>query len=83
MKLKISRVRPGLHPSESVVAVKTVDGVQRLVVSEQSISENTIEVGAIRRDGDRYLVELPRETQSGEWRVWVFESELQREKVAA
>lgn len=72
MKVKISEVGSGVHPSEVVVAVKTVDGAENLVVSRRSLKAASIEVGyPIRREDDRYLIELPRETSSGSWRVWV------------
>lgn len=71
-RVKVSEVGEGLHPSEVVVAVATNDGTENLVVDRQSLKDSTIEVGhPIRQQGDLYLVELPSETMSGSWRVWV------------
>lgn len=85
MKLKISQSGAALHPSEVIVEVKTEDGIERLVVDAASIENNTIEVGfPVGRKNLAYLVELPRETFRGTWRVWVDEDQLvgQLEKVA-
>ena len=72
MRLKVEEVGKGLHPSEAVVAVQTVDGVERLVVSKRSIQQGSIFIGwPLGKEGKAVLVELPRETQSGAWRVWV------------
>lgn len=63
----------GLHPSERIVSVVVEDGEKELLtVSTDSISENMIEVGyPIAKRNGSYLVELPRETFTGAWRVWV------------
>jgi hypothetical protein len=77
MRLRVEAAGNGLHPSETVVLVRTVDGTERLVVSRQSISNNSIEIGwPIRTRDESYLVELPRETQSGAWRVWVAKNQV-------
>ena len=67
----------GLHPSEVLVAVRTTDGTQRLVVSSRSLLNNSIPVGfPLGERHDAILIELPRETQSGAWRVWVPKDQL-------
>jgi hypothetical protein len=72
MRLRVEPIGNGLHPNEAVVAVQTTTGKERLVVPRQSISNNSIEIGwPIRTKDDCFLIELPRETQSGAWRVWV------------
>jgi hypothetical protein len=72
-RLKVRRVGEGLHPSEVVFAVATADGPEEEVtVDSRSLSGDTLEVGhPISRSEDRVLVELPRETMRGAWRVWV------------
>jgi hypothetical protein len=78
MRLKVEEVGKSLLPSEAVVAVRTKDGLERLVVSRRSIVNGAVSIGwPIRQDGDTYLVELPRETQSGAWRVWVGRDQLE------
>jgi len=77
MRLLVEEVGSGLHPSEAVVIVKTAKGQERLIVSKRSISNGSIEVGwPLREDGDDLLIELPRETQAGAWRVWVNRTQI-------
>jgi hypothetical protein len=73
MQLMVEEISKGLHPSEALVGIKTTEGVQRLVVSARSLQKNSIPIGwpLGQRDDGALLVELPRETQSGAWRVWV------------
>jgi hypothetical protein len=77
MRLKVEEVGKSLHPNEVVVAVRTTDGPERLVVSRRSLVEGSVEVGwPLGSEGDLFLVELPRETQTGAWRVWVPKEQL-------
>jgi hypothetical protein len=72
MKLKAQKIREGLHPSEVIVSIATVSGDERLVVPKRSFEDSTLEIGyPISNENDKYLVELPQETNSGAWRVWV------------
>jgi hypothetical protein len=78
MRVKVTEVGRGLHPSEAVVAIKTADGpTERLVVSRRSIENGAIQVGwPLGEKDNRVLIELPRETQTGAWRVWVYRDQL-------
>ena len=81
MRLLVDEIGKGLHPSEILVAVRTVDGTHRLVVSNRAISQKSISVGfPVGERTDAVLVELPRETQSGAWRVWVPKDQLIEEE---
>ena len=72
MRVKIQNQSPGLHPSEVVVGLRTTEGIERLVVHKRSIREDGLDIGyPISDNQNQYLIELPRETQSGAWRVWV------------
>jgi hypothetical protein len=72
MWVKVRRVGKALHPSEEVVEIETATGSERLVVARKSVERNAIYVGEpVGQRGDNWLVELPRETMSGAWRVWV------------
>jgi hypothetical protein len=83
MRLTVEQIGKGIHPSEMVVSIRTADGVQqRLVVSARSVQNNTIPIGwplGERADGS-ILVELPRETQNGAWRIWVPRDQIIEEK---
>lgn len=72
-QVKIEQVREGQHPSEVVVAIRTADGgSEKLVVDRRSIRNDTLDIGyPVGEDRDRLLVELPRESVRGLWRVWV------------
>jgi hypothetical protein len=73
MRVRVREVGRGLHPSEVVVQIETVEGPERLVVDRRSIHEDSsIDVGyPVGRNKDYYLIELPRETIHGSWRVWI------------
>jgi hypothetical protein len=71
LRVKISRREEGSIPSEAVVTIPTTTGAEEVVVHATQATADSVEAGFIGRDGDRILVELPRETVSGRWRVWV------------
>lgn len=73
MRVKVEEVGKGLHPSEVVVQIQTVEGApERLVIDRRSIVDGAIEVGyPVNRNNGYYLIELPRETIGGSWRVWI------------
>lgn len=72
MRVRIEEVGTGQHPSEKVVKVETVEGPEQLIVDRRSIQERSLDVGyPIGQHNGHFLVELPRETFRGLWRVWV------------
>lgn len=85
MRLKVEEVGPGLHPSEVEVEVKTIHGSEHLVVSRASLKQKTINVGnPVARDEKRnILIELPSETSTGKWRVWIDAASLSNEELEA
>jgi hypothetical protein len=85
-RVKVQTVGVGQHPSEAVVSVTTAEGKQeQLIVDERSLEgRGSLRVGyPLRSDGDRYLIELPRETMRGSWRIWVNKEKLEPEDKAA
>ena len=77
MRVKVQDVGSALHPNERVVEVSTTSGKERLVVDKRSIASNSVSIGSpISKSNDLWLIELPRETTSGSWRVWVKENLL-------
>lgn len=72
-RVRIERISEGQHPSEVVVAVRTSGGgIEKLVVDRRSISDDTLDIGyPVGQDEGKLLVELPRESTRGLWRVWV------------
>ena len=62
----------GPGPSEKVVEIATTEGTEEVVLHSSSLdNEGRIEVGVFEYQKDRALIELPRESTSGRWRVWV------------
>jgi hypothetical protein len=77
MRVKVDKIGKGIHPSEVIVSVKTNDGEERLVVHQRSLQEDSLDIGyPIDENDDQYLIELPRETMTGLWRVWVQKSKV-------
>lgn len=86
LRVRVKRLREGLHPNEVVVGVTTADGsTEELVVHRRSIREDdTILIGypVGRDDKNNLLIELPRETMRGASRVKVDSNSLIREAAA-
>ena len=78
MRIRFTEIAPGLGPSELVVGIQTVEGKQEeVVISRRQAAHGSLEIGSpILDEPDRCLVELPRESLSGRWRVWVPRSEV-------
>jgi len=78
MWVKVREVGRGLHSSEIVVEIHTVEGAERLVVDKKSIQKGAIFVGwrALAEKKGQSLIELPRETMSGTWRVWIRNNDI-------
>lgn len=78
MKLRVAKVGEGLHHSEVVVRIHANGGDEGLVLDKRALHDGFVSIGfPIRREGDSFLVELPRETSAGNWRVWVDKSQLE------
>jgi hypothetical protein len=68
----------GFTPTEKIARILGADGkVDDVVVSVKSITSNHLLLAAeIGRRDDKVLVELPRESASGRWRMWVNASSI-------
>jgi hypothetical protein len=77
MRIKFNNRRDGPIPSETVVTITTVGGTEDVIVHQSQADASTVEVGFIREKEDgSLLVELPRETMSGRWRISIPRSAL-------
>ena len=78
MRLQVKKVSDGPGPGEVVITVKTSSGsIEQVVVHYTAIEHDTIDVGyPIHRSEGQTLVELPRESMSGKWRLWVPQSAM-------
>ncbi|MGO1076727.1 hypothetical protein [Inquilinus sp. CA228] len=85
MRVKVETIRQGQHPSELVVALTTADGHrEELIVDQRSIKNDTLGVGyPIGKEKNRLLIELPRETLRGLWRVWVSSDTIVNQEAVA
>ena len=85
MRLKVTKIEDGVNPSQVSVAVTARDGVHYLVLSKTSIDvADTIDVGnPVGHHDGIVLVELPTETDSGTWRLWVDKDSLSEEVLEA
>lgn len=72
--IKTDAVEDGLHPSEVAVTLRDAGGRTEIVYMDrrQLRDGGLVPVGyPVGRDGPNVLVELPRETMRGSWRIWV------------
>jgi hypothetical protein len=71
------KVVDGLMPSEKIAIIQGADGrTDEVSVSAQSITGNQLMASEIGRRDDKVLIELPRESASGRWRMWVNASSI-------
>lgn len=71
------KIISGFTPNEKIARIQDADGkTEEVIVSVQSITGNRLMASEIGRQGGRVLVELPRESASGRWRMWVKESSI-------
>ena len=78
MLVRYSELAEGPGPSEMLVGVMTMDGMQEQVVLSRRQAENGgMNVGSpLIEEAERCLIELPRESVSGRWRLWIPRSEV-------
>ncbi len=78
MRLQVTRISEGPGPGEVVVSVSTTTGRQeQIVVHVTGIVDDTIDVGyPLASNEEQRLIELPRESESGKWRLWVPQSAM-------
>lgn len=83
VKVKVERDGPG--PFEKIISIRTSEGeAEPLIVSGRILNENMIDVGLpLAFDDNRILIELPRESISGLWRIWVPQSEVDENSLVA
>lgn len=78
-KVRVKILGEGPGPHEKIVQILRADGSsEELVTHDRTLCGAAVETGLIHRehDGKRALVELPRESAAGNWRVWVSVDQL-------
>jgi hypothetical protein len=72
VRVKVSRVTDGPGPSDTIVAITRKEGGQEeLIIDKRLIRDDSIEVAKLGSTQSSVLVELPNESASGTWRMWV------------
>lgn len=76
MRIRVRcRIKNGFIPAEKTIYIQGADGNwEEVTVSPKNLSGNALEASEVGRDKGRVLVELPRESASGRWRLWVKQS---------
>ena len=71
-KVKAEKISKGMIPSERFVLIRTAEGFDEEVpASDRQVVGKYLLVSKIHEEDDKILVELPRESSSGCWRIWV------------
>lgn len=73
-RVRCEPVTDGPGPNEQIVNVVTASGVREEVIAPNAaVRGDTLQTSHAleMRDDGAVLVELPRESSSGAWRVWV------------
>ena len=71
-KVKAEKISKGMIPSERFVLIRTAEGHNEEVpVHKSQIKNGYLLVSRIHSEEDKILIELPRESSSGSWRIWV------------
>ncbi len=78
MRLQVTRISEGPGPGEVVIEVTTISGaMEQVVVHVLGMVGDTIDVGyPLASNEEQRLIELPRESESGKWRLWVPQSAM-------
>lgn len=71
------KIEDGLIPAEKIARIQGADGrMEEVTVSTKNLSGNGLLASEIGRSEGNVLVELPRESASGRWRIWVKKESL-------
>jgi hypothetical protein len=72
MRVKCKQVQKNIGPSETLIEIETIKGrPEEVIVHNSSLTDDLVEVYRIAQDGPSVLVELPRESVVGNWRIWI------------
>ena len=72
-----AKIVKGVNQSERIAYIKTAEGVHaEVLLSAAQTGSNHVIAAEVARDNNNVLIELPQETSSGYWRVWVKKKQL-------
>jgi hypothetical protein len=61
----------GIVGPETLVSIDTIEGAEQVAVSGTFLVDNRLRVSPVQARHSQLLVELPSESATGKWRVWV------------
>ncbi len=72
-RVKVKTIMDGPGPGETIIAISVKGGGEEEVILPKSFvqGDNTVEVGRVGGNQDSVLIELPQESATGSWRLWV------------
>lgn len=78
-KVRCEVVMNGPGPNEQIVKIREASGFyEEVVATIGAVTNGFLETSHILgRDAEKVLVELPRESASGKWRLWVSERDIE------
>lgn len=77
-KVKCERISDGRVPSEKIAHVLTADGVEEEVfVGPEQTQDGYVFLPEVYTEQERVLVELPQESSSGRWRLWISRNQIE------
>ncbi|MGB2866675.1 MAG: hypothetical protein WBC05_25315 [Sedimentisphaerales bacterium] len=72
-----ARIVRGANKSERIAYITTAEGIRaEVLLSAAQTGSNHILAAEVARDNNNVLIELPQETSSGYWRVWVNKNQI-------
>ena len=72
-----ARIVRGVIGSERIAYITTAGGVRaEVLLSATQTGSDHILAAEVARDNNNVLIELPKETSSGYWRVWVNKNQI-------
>ena len=76
-RVRCEPVTDGPGPNEQIVMITSTGGREEVVAPKVDVVGGALRTSAILGErNNEVLVELPRETSSGSWRVWVGRDQL-------
>lgn len=71
-RVRVTTVMDGPGPDETIVSIAIKGGGEEEVILPKNFVKNdNVEVGRVGGDKDSVLIELPQESATGSWRLWV------------
>jgi len=72
-----AKVIKGANQSERIAYIKTAEGVHaEVLLSDAQTGSDHVVAAEVARDNNNVLIELPQETSSGDWRIWVNKNQI-------